>query len=176
MKKLQQPHNPARPTSPTSILALFARGREIGFVILEKGRISRYGVKTVRGKKKQSPDLIRRLNRILAPVLAMAGPHSVIVIERDASPSRKGVLCRAVHRLSGQWQRRGYKVCSVSWKEIRERLCECREVTQREVSWAVVYQRHPLLWPLVKQSATHQAKYWRKVLLAAALAEVVHQR
>ena len=171
MKKLQTGQtNPI--IRPTSTVALFARGREIGFVILDGRTITRYGVKTIKGKK-QGSDLTRRVERVLAPVLAMAGSHGLIVVERDVNLSRKGMLCKAVHRLSEQWRRRGYWVASVSWKEVRERLCECREVTQYQVSFAVVYQRHPLLWPLVKRSTVQQTKYWKKVLLAAALAEAV---
>lgn len=168
MKKL--PTNPAR---PTSIIAFFARGREIGFVILENGKIVRYGVKTIRGQK-QGSDLIRRVERILAPVLAMAGPHSVVVIERDADSSRKGSLCRAVHHLSERWRRQGYRVLSVPWKEVKEKLCERSRATHREIIQVVV-QRHTLLWPLVRRS-TVQAGYWKKVLLAAALADVAHQQ
>jgi len=171
MKKLQQPHNPTR---PTSIIALFARGREIGFVILENGKIVRYGVKTIKGKK-QGSDLTRRVERILAPVLAMAGLHSVIVIERDAELSRKGALCKAIHHLAGQWRRQNYRVRPVSWAEVVRTLCEGRRATQREVAQAILEQ-HPLLWQLVRQSTAYRAKYWKKVLLAAALAEVIRQR
>jgi len=170
MKKLQQPHNP---TSPTSLIALYTRGREIGFVILENGKIVRYGVKTIKGKK-QRPDLTERIDHILTPVLAIAGP-SVIVIERDATLSRKGALCKAIHHLAGQWRRRGYQIRPVSWEEVVRTLCEGRRATQREVAQAILEQ-HPLLWPLVRQSTAYRAKYWKKVLLAAALAEVTHQQ
>lgn len=170
MKKPQQLHNP---TKPASLIALFTRGREIGFVILENGQVVRYGVKTIKGKK-QGPGLIRRVERILAPVLVMAGLHSVIVIERDANLSRKGALCQVVHRLSEQWRCRGYRVSSVSWKEVKEKLCEHSKTTHQEVIQAVV-QRQPLLWLLVRHSTVQQASYWKKVLLAAALAEAAHQ-
>lgn len=153
----------------TSIIAFFARGREIGFVVMDSGQIVRYGVKTIKGSK-QGSDLVQRVELTLAPVLASTGLHSVIVVEGNAA-RLKGALCQAVISLSKQWARQGYEVRYVSWRLLKARFCGNCEATYGAVIQAVTAW-HPLLWPLVHQATAPQIAYWKKVLLAAALAEV----
>lgn len=158
---------------PTSIIVFFARGREIGFVLLDSGQILRYGVKTIKGKKR-APDLIQRVEDILAPALAAIGTHGVIVVERLNNHSPKGALCQVLHGLSKRWREQGYQVFPVSWKEVQQKLCEGEKGTRREIIQAMV-ERQPLLWSLFSRSTGQRAIYWKKVLLAAALAEAAKQ-
>jgi hypothetical protein len=66
---------------PTNILALFARGREIGFVWLENGLLYRYGVKTIKGKRSGSA-FYKRIGKALKRLLENLRPDGIVVIER----------------------------------------------------------------------------------------------
>ncbi|MBI3232087.1 MAG: hypothetical protein HYZ51_03350 [Candidatus Doudnabacteria bacterium] len=157
-----------------TIVAFFARGREIGFVLMDSGQILRYGVKTVKGKKLES-NLIQRVENVLATAITSIGTHGAIVVERNNPRSSKGVLCQALHSLSKRLKRQGYQVLLVSWKEAQQRLCEDEKGTQREIIQAMV-ERQPLLWSLFSRSTDQRATYWKKVLLAGALVEVAWQK
>lgn len=161
--------------TPTTFVAFLARGREIGFVVLHQGILIRYGIKTIKGRKQGGPAFIRRVEQVLTPVLTMAGHHGVIVVERDADRAQIGALCRAVHRLPERWGQRDLRVCAVSWEEVKMELCRYRQATQGEVTQVVV-ERQPLLWPLFMPLKAQRMKYWKKVFLAAAMAEVANRQ
>ncbi len=161
--------------NPTTLIAFLARGREIGFVVLNNGTVVRYGVKTIKGRKRAGPGFTRRVEQTLTPVLAMAGPGAVIVIEQDATPSQKGALCQALNSLWPRWKEQGYRAYALPWEGIRWALGGSRRMTQDDIVQVVV-KRQPLLWPLVTPLKAQRMKYWKKVLLAAALAEVTYRR
>lgn len=160
--------------NPTPIIAFFARGREIGFVILEAGHIIRYGIKTVRGKR-GGPTFIERIEEALAPLLEMSGPQGMIVTERPSVLSRTGALCQVMSTLADGWKQHGYPVHLLSLEEAKRRLCNSRDATHRDLIQATVEQ-YPMLRSLVARPNGQQTKYWEKVFLAAALVDVAKRR
>jgi len=163
------------PDNPATLIAFLARGREIGFVVLYEGTVLRYGVKTIKGRKRAGPGFTRRVEQTLAPLLRTVGRNAVVVIEQDAAPSKKGALCRTLNSLSERWKEQGRRVCALSWEEVKRGLSRSEWMTQDEIAQVVV-ERQPLLWPLVTPLKAQRMRYWKKVLLAAALAEVTYRR
>lgn len=160
-------------TKPTTLIGFFTRGREIGYVVMDNGQLVRYGVKTIKGRR-QGPDFVRRVEDALASVLNLAGPHATVVIERRKGNSHTGALCRVVQRLLKRRaanRRRCYAVRAVSLKEAKQEVCGDGDVTNRELSEAII-KRHPILWALISSPKVQQVHYRQPILLVTALAEL----
>jgi hypothetical protein len=52
----------------TTLISFYARGREIGYVVMDAGQIVRYGIKTIKGQRR-GPDFVRRVKDALASIL-----------------------------------------------------------------------------------------------------------
>jgi hypothetical protein len=161
--------------NPTTLIAFLARGREIGFVVLYEGTVLRYGIKTIKGRKQAGAGLTRRVEQILDTLLRTAGRNAVVVVEQDAALSKKGALCQTLNSLAERWKEQGRRVCALSWEEVKRRLSRSEWMTQDEIA-RVVVERQPLLWSLDTPRQAQRMRYWKKVLLAAALAEVTYRR
>jgi len=159
---------------PIKILSLFARGKEIGFVIIEGGEILRYGVKTVKGKRNR-PDFAKRVEKTIAPLLEIIDPKGLVVIERCSDVSKRGALCEAIGKISKLWKERGYILRFISLSEAKKRICGSRKATYRELI-EVVVEEYPILRILSLNSKLKKTKYWQKVLIAMALAEGVKRK
>ena len=159
---------------PTPIIAFFARGGGIGFALLDGGELRRYGVKTIEGRRRGAA-FTRSIENALSPLLAMLGEGGLIVMERNSPASRRGALCRRMSQIANRWERRGYAVCPLSLSEAKRRMCERPKATHR-VLVETIATRHPILRPLVTRASIQQFKYWERVFIAMALAEVANER
>lgn len=159
---------------PTTIISFFARGREIGFVVIEGGQVVRYGVKTIKGKR-QGSDSIRSVERALWPLIETLESQGMIVVERHSASSRTGILCQVMGILAKRWKRAGYPTSIVSLETVKRSLCETRKAKHIDIL-KVMMERYPFFRPLIPQPKAAKAKYWKKVLLALALADVVKRR
>jgi hypothetical protein len=128
---------------PTKTLSIFARGKEIGFVILEDGEILKYGAKTVKGKRSRV-SFDKRVEKALCPLLKAVRPQGSVALERDLEDSKRGALCRAIGRTSKLWGKKGYPLRFVSLRETKKSLCGKQKATYQELIEEVVRKR-PLL-------------------------------
>lgn len=167
--KFTSSHTEAMRNNPTAILALFARGREIGFVIIENGELWRYGVKTIKGKRR-GVAFAKRVESAISPLMEAIGPHGVIVIERTESLKREGALCHILPQLLKGLTNRGYSLHSISLAEVKQRLCDTRKATHRELIEAIA-ERYPVLRSVMIDAKAQKVKYWEKVFIAMALAD-----
>lgn len=150
-----------------TIVALFARGREIGFAVLERGELVRYGVKSVKGTRHGSA-FNERVKDTLSPLLAPA--EALIVTERIPATAKPGALCAAVSR---QLERRSnIRVLSVA--EAKKRLCGNGKATHCDLAEAVA-ERYPILRPH-RMGNVQRVKYWERVFLAVALADAIRRK
>ena len=159
---------------PTTIIAFFARGREIGFVILEEQELVRYGVKTIKGNR-QGSAFPTRVETALASFCAMGGSSRIVVVERPSRSSRTGALCNVIGDLTTHWKRTGFPVYTLSLNEAKRRICGDPKATHRAVLQRMI-ERYPRLWPVVTLRKAQNATYWEKVGLVMALADVATHR
>ena len=158
----------------STIIALFARGREIGFVVMHRGKIVRYGVKTITGRRR-GRTFVEGIEKALADVLSLAGPQGVIVAETHKLAHHQGALCRVLADIFKRWERRGLGVCYLSLEEVKESLCRNQKATHSELVEAVA-DRYPPLQSLITGATIEGQKYWQKGFVAMGLAEVVWAR
>lgn len=154
--------------NPSSLVAFFARGREIGFVVMDNGQLFRYGVKTIKGKRR-GVVFTKRIENALSPLLKIVRPHTTIVIEKTENLKRPGALCRTLSQIVKQWEKEK-QVYGLSLEEVKLRLCDTRKATHRELMEEVV-ERHALFKGLMFNGKAGQRRYWEKVILAMALAD-----
>ena len=153
---------------PTTIVSLFVRGREIGFAVIESGALVRYGIKTIKGRRR-GPAFAGRVEKALSPVLD--APNSRIVIERNSDASQQGALVKALPQIVKRLSKKGYALYSLPLREVKKRLCDTPKATHGQLS-EVIAAQYPILWPLITGAEIRGAKYWEKVFIAVALAEV----
>ena len=170
---MQKPTNlPVRGTQ-TGILALFARDREIGFVWLENGSLYRYGVKTIKGKRR-GPGFYGRIGKAVKGLLEDLGPDGVVVVERvdggGGGGGKQGGLARALPRVVKQFVEDVYPLMSVSLAEVKQSLCGSAKATHLELMEAVA-QREQVFLSLLDGKAQRR-NYWKKVLMAWGLGVV----
>ena len=155
---------------PTNILALFARGREIGFVWLEGGSLYRYGVKTIKGKRR-GPAFYKQIGKSLKGLLEKLGPDGMVVIERVNDGGRQGGLAKALPRIVEQFVDNVYPLMSLSLSEVKQSLCGSPEATHIKLMETIA-QREQIFLSLLKDGKAQKRNYWKKVLMAMALGEV----
>lgn len=155
--------------NPSSLVAFFARGREIGFVIMENRELLRYGVKTIKGKR-QGAAFAKRVESALSPLLKIVGPHATIVIEKTENLKRPGALCQTLSQIANRWEKEK-QVYRLSLEEVKQHFCGSRKATNQELVQAIA-ERHPTLMPLITGAKAQKVNYWKKVFMVMALAEV----
>ena len=148
---------------PTNILALFARDREIGFVWLENGSLYRYGVKTIKGKRR-GPGFYGRIGKVVKGLLEGLGPDGLVVIERFDGKGKQGGLAKALPRIVKQFVEDVYPLMSVSLSEVKQSLCGSSGATHLELMEAVAQQEQVFLSLLGGKA--QRRNYWKKVLMA----------
>ena len=146
-----------------NIIAIFARGREIGFVVIRGRKLRRWGVKTIRGERR-GPAFAKSVEKALSSVLEQVGQTSVVVTERQASP--RGALGRVIPEVLRRWKKQEIQPRYISLSEVKRTLCANEKATHQELVEAVG-EKYPIL--LADQP---QADYWQKVFIAVAMAEV----
>ena len=156
-----------------SCIALFARGRELGFVILISGQLQRYGVKTFKGTK-QGAVFAQKVRDTIDTLIADDCPDRGIVIERSDDRLPKGVLCQFIENEAEQWNQSAEKLSLISLHEAKAHLCQTPKATHAQLREAIV-RKYPILWSLI-QKKKGPIKYWEKVCFALALAEVAFFR
>lgn len=172
--------------TPTNLIALFARGREIGFVIVDaQGEIYRYGVKAIRGCKFSGtkphvagqPDVVLfgKVGKTVLQLLTLVAEPGVIVVERIDAGDRYGVLARAIAPVVERFASSLFPVMPIGLTEVKRSLCDRPKATLK-VLMAAVTQRYPVLWPLIHEKRSHQVKYWQKAILAMALAIAAQEK
>ena len=154
-----------------TIIALFARSRDIGFVILLHGKLFRYGVRTIRDKR-QGPAFFQQVGKSMLWFLEMISPPGVVVIERvEARQHQHGKLTQAIPHVVEQFVEDVYPLKTLSLAEVKQRLCADKNATHDSLIETVT-RRYPHFVPYVKGVTRYKAKYWEKVLIALALALV----
>lgn len=159
---------------PTPIIALFARSREVGFVIVEHSKLSRYGVKTIKAARRGAT-FVKAVERTLDPLLETAHPNGLIVVEQNPNTPQKGMLCRTIYQMSQRWKQKGYPVRFLSLTDIKQYVCETPKATHHKLIETIA-QRYPILLPLITSAKNEKALYWQKVLIAMAMADVANSR
>jgi len=155
--------------NPKEILAFFARGREIGYVLMVNSEIYRYGVKTIKGKRSGTA-FVERVAKSLLPLLETIGPAGVVVIERRHTLKGHGALKETVSRIVPRFAQNIYPLLEISLSEAKRSLCGLPKATHLELI-ETISRRYPLFLPQIRDVKVHQAKYWGKVLMALAMAE-----
>jgi hypothetical protein len=158
----------------TNTLALFARGREIGFVWLENGLLYRYGVKTIKGKR-YGRAFYKRIGKSLKRLLENLCPDGMVVIERVDNQCKLGELAKALPGIVEQFVGDVYPLISLSLVEVKLRLCGSAKATHLDLI-EIIAQREPIFLSLIKDGKAQQRNYWKKMLIAMALAEAVQNR
>jgi hypothetical protein len=156
-------------TRNATIIAFFARSREIGYVRLEHGQLVRYGVKTIKGARRGIA-FTRRVEQALLSIIEAAERPRIMVYERRGSC--QGALGKVVTALANQRKDR-HRVRLVSLEEAKQDLCGDSRATHQALIEALT-QRHPALWPLMARSAK-VPPYWTTACLALALAEAAQR-
>ena len=154
---------------PTNILSLFARDREIGFVWLENGSLYRYGVKTIKGKRR-GPGFYESIGKAVKGLLEGLGPDGLVVIERVDDGRKQGGLTQALPRIVEQFVEDVYPLMSVSLSEVKQSLCGSAKATHLELMEAVAQQEQVFLSLLGGKA--QRRNYWKKVLMAWGLGVV----
>jgi len=151
----------------TNILALFARGREIGFVWIDNGELLRYGVKTIKGKRR-GPAFYKQIGKSLKGLLEKLGPDGLVVIERVDDGGRKGGLAKALPRIVEEFVDKVYPLMSLSLAEVKQSLCGCSKATHLALMETIA-QREQIFLSLLKDGKAQRRNYWKKVLMAMGL-------
>lgn len=147
------------------IVALFARGREIGYAALERGVLTRYGTKSIRGSR--CGNAFREQVRVA--LLSLGVVQDVCTVtERPSTISKPGALCTEVYRRLKR--RENVRVLSIS--EAKRRLCGSGKATHRDLA-EVAAERYAILRPHLTDHP-HRIKYWERMFIAVALAETVN--
>ncbi|MDA1193011.1 MAG: hypothetical protein O3A46_15155 [Candidatus Poribacteria bacterium] len=146
-------------------IGLFARGKEIGFAVVVNGEMTRYGVKTVTGKR-TGADFRHRIASIL-DALTEAESSSWIILPDKASP---GALSRTVLRWAEAPRNAGH-VRRVSMNDVKRLICGDPGATHRALSQTVV-----ATYPILAAASAKRDQPKRRVLIAVALAHVGQRR
>lgn len=157
------------------IVAFCARGREIGYVLIQYGRIIRYGVKTIKGERR-GRQFSQRVERALLDVLERLTPPYLVVIEDIPHLPIPGGVNRAIQMIGAQWKEEHlYKIVTVSLHEAKQCVCSDDSVTHPVLAENIV-SRYPILVGLSRDFAIYQPLYWELVCLAAALADAASHK
>ena len=157
-------------TTQKQIIALFARGKSIGYVNLVNSEIYKYGVKTIREEKK-SAVFFERVANSLEDLLETFVQSGVVVIERVDDLGRYGALTRAIPHVLKHSVHSGHSLMQISLGSVKQSLCDKKNASHQELIESIVH-RYPIFLPLVKGVTPHKIKYWEKALMAVGLAEV----
>ena len=125
---------------PKIIIALFARGREIGYAVLEGGELTRYGVKTIRGRRKGAA-FQRTVEATASSLLADASKDAVNVFEKHDARTRLGGLAQALSRYAERWEGR---TLLLSTAQAKAALCGTRKATHAALASATA-ERYPII-------------------------------
>jgi len=158
---------------PTNTLALFARGREIGFVFIDNGELLRYGVKTIKGKRR-GPGFYERIGKAIEGLLENLQANGMVVIERVDSGGKQGGLAKILPHIVEQFVDKVYPLMSLSLAEVKQRLCGSTKATNRALMETIA-QREQIFLPLLDGKA-QKRNYWKKVIMAMAMAEGTGRR
>ena len=154
------------------IAALCARGREIGYVLMVDGRIIRYGVKTIKGKRR-GVVFLRQVARILMGVLDRLTPQYMVVVEDVSHRTKPGAVNQEIAKLKKEWMDTGScQVRTISLKDVKYRLCDDHSVSHRALV-EMVLARYPLVACLRVDFAIYRPLYWELVCLAIGMADAV---
>ena len=135
---------------------------------MEDGDIYRYGVKTIRGRRRGS-DFQERITNSLLPLFELMGDELTIVIERiDKHAKSRGLKAVMSHALKSV-ARPSDSVVGTELAEVKRSLCGSEKATHQALVETVA-NRYPMFWPLITHKKSHTAKYWEKALMAVALA------
>ena len=153
------------------IVAFCARGREIGYVLMQDGRIIHYGVKTVKGKR-SGREFLRRVTQALLSVLEILTPRCLVVVEDMPHRTKSGAVNKAIQQIVSDWRRnnRRYRMMNLPLRDVKRQVCEDPCVTHRVLADAMV-TRYPILMGLRRDFAIYRPLYWELVCLAVALAD-----
>ncbi len=152
------------------IVALYGRGREIGFVIFYRDQMMRYGVKTIPGKRR-GRGFEKRIEKAVTDVLSLAGWGGVIVAERNRPTVHQGALRRILPQVLKRVERPGLKTHYLSLDAVKVSLCGNNKAMHQQLV-ASVGRLYPILVRLIEGGTTEKRKYWQKVFIAVALALV----
>jgi len=160
---------------PIDILALFARGREIGFVLINNGTVYRYGVKTIKGNKKRGQVFVKCVEKALFPLLENLETDGAVVIEQRERLGRKNASKTTILHILKRFVEDVYPLQEISLSEVKQSICAYKKATHQELIETIV-RRYPTFLSKIKGVAREKARYWEKVLMALALAEVAKSR
>jgi hypothetical protein len=154
----------------TPVAAFCARGREIGYVLMTGGRIMRYGVKTIKGKR-QGREFYQRVARALMAVLERLTPRCLVVVENMPPRGKPGAVNQAIRMTMQAWEiEKRHRIRAISLKKAKRRICGQPTATHRDLAKRIII-RHPILSDLRCVLAAYRPLYWELVCMAAALAE-----
>ena len=126
---------------PATIVALFARGRDLSYAVFHEGVLIRFGMKSIRGKRRGT-SFQRAVADAIIPLLG-SSPSPIVVMERSGNESRLGALYRTLSRLQA-WGCKKECICLVSLSEAKNRWCGSTRATHDQLQEAVL-SRHAAL-------------------------------
>jgi hypothetical protein len=127
--------------SPAFIVAVFARGRELGFALFDGAELLRFGVRSIRGARRGAT-FEKRVADVLDALVRLAGSDARFVLEANPPPSaEKGGLNRAL-RVAVEVRFDKNAVYGVSLADAKRLFYGCPSATQANLI-AAVAERHP---------------------------------
>jgi len=151
------------------ILAIDTGTRNIGFVVLEKGQLLHYGVKTVR--QISSPhEKLREGRRIILGLINDFKPRTMVVEKTFFANNRNSALLNVfADEIKAVGRRKGLEVRSLAANSVRKLICGNGAASKDEVAIAMV-SRYPELKPFLTSDRRWKERYHRNMFDALALA------
>jgi hypothetical protein len=160
--------------SPASIVAVFARGRELGFALFDGAELLRFGVRSIRGSRRGAT-FEKRVADVLDALVRFDGSNVWLVVETDPpSAAEKGGLNRAL-RVAVEVRMDENACHGVSLADAKRLLCGSPSATQADLI-ATVAERHPVCRMPDAPPRPGVKPYGLAAVLAVALAEASIRR
>ena len=117
---------------------------------------------------------MQSVERAILSVLSFTEEKGLIVTERR-SRTQQGALCQILPQVLEEWEKREYRVCYLSLKAVKACLCRNPKARHRDLVDEVLerYSRLPLS---IGDMTIERQKYWEKVFIALAMAEMAEVR
>jgi len=155
--------------TPTPVLGLFARRKEIGYAVMRGGVLYRYGVMRIRAKG-NGHEFAKAVLRSLCKLLTCIGSDGLIVLEQ-LSPSPKAPKPKAdIPRIVKHFVEGVYVVTEIPLALVKQHGCDDPNATHHALVEAIL-PRYPVFSRHLQNAKPYKANYWEKAIIAVGLAE-----
>jgi len=156
--------------TPSAVLGLFARRKEIGYAIMREGVLYRYGVMRIRAKG-NGHEFAKAVLRSLCKLLTCIGSDGLIVLEQ-LSPSPKAPKPKAdIPHIVKHFVEGVYGLVEIPLAEVKQHWCDDPNGTHDALAEAIL-PRYPVFSRHLQDAKRYKANYWEKAIIAVGLAEV----